>query len=140
MVRRTAETPSPAIAVSLGVGENVAKRVPDPFEPELIRLLSDRGPVIIDRGGSPEEATRVERAAKGTEATFFEGPFAEFARIIANSSLYVGYDSAGQHAAAAARVPLISIFAGFPVPRMFDRWRPVSPNAKVIRVDSPDPT
>ena len=50
--------------------------------------------------------------------------FAGFARVIAGSSLYVGYDSAGQHVAAACGVPLISIFAGFPAPRMFHRWRP----------------
>jgi hypothetical protein len=139
MVGWNSGPPSGEIAVSLGVGENPAKRVPDPFEPRLIQLLSSRGPVVIDRGGSPEESARVERAASGTPATFFEGPFAEFAKIIARSSLYVGYDSAGQHAAAAAGVPLISVFAGFPVPRMFERWRPTTPNATVIRVDQPDP-
>jgi len=130
---------SGGIAVSLGVGENPAKRLPDPFEANLIQLLSSRGPVIIDRGASPEESARVERAAEGTAATFFEGSFAEFAKIIGSSSLYVGYDSAGQHAAAASGVKLISIFAGFPVPRMFERWRPVTPNATVVRVDQPDP-
>jgi Cd2+/Zn2+-exporting ATPase len=55
------------------------------------------------------------------------------------TSLYVGYDSAGQHVAAAAGVPLISVFAGFPAPRMFQRWRPAGPNAQVIRVDRPEP-
>jgi hypothetical protein len=40
--------------------------------------------------------------------------------------------------AAACRVPLISIFAGFPAPRMFYRWRPSGPRATVIRVDQPD--
>jgi ADP-heptose:LPS heptosyltransferase len=48
----------------------------------------------------------------------------------------VGYDSAGQHVAAACGVPLVSIFAGFPVPRMFHRWRP---EGAVIRVDDPQP-
>ena len=47
----------------------------------------------------------------------------------------MGYDSAGQHVAAACGVPLISIFAGFPVPRMFDRWRP---KGHVLRVDNRD--
>jgi ADP-heptose:LPS heptosyltransferase len=51
----------------------------------------------------------------------------------------VGYDSAGQHVAAACGVPLISIFAGFPVPRMFERWRPVGEHRHVIRVDRSDP-
>jgi hypothetical protein len=36
-------------------------------------------------------------------------------------------------------VPLISVFAGFPVPRMFHRWRPAGPRSNVIRVDRADP-
>ena len=71
-------------------------------------------------------------------ATFWSGSFAGFAAIIAASRLYIGYDSAGQHVAAAAGVPLVSIFAGFPVPRMFDRWRPRANGGAVIRIDRPD--
>ena len=83
-------------------------------------------PLVIDKGAGGEEAARVERAVErsGAAAQFWDGTFAGFAEIIAGSSLYVGYDSAGQHVAAACGVPLISIFAGFPAPRMFDRWRP----------------
>jgi ADP-heptose:LPS heptosyltransferase len=129
------------LAISLGVGENPAKRLPDPFEEELLRLLAGRGlPLCIDKGAGGEEADRVMRAVErsGVKATFWDGSFAGFAAIIAGAKLYVGYDSAGQHIAAAAGVPLISIFAGFPVPRMFDRWRPTGPNCNVIRVNSPD--
>jgi ADP-heptose:LPS heptosyltransferase len=123
------------------VGENPAKRLPDPFESELLALLSARAPLVIDKGAGGEEAARVERAVAGSgaRATFWEGSFAGFAQIIAGSSLYVGYDSAGQHVAAACGVQLISIFAGFPAPRMFHRWRPSGPRATVIRVDQPDP-
>ena len=133
--------PSPYFAVSLGVGENPAKRIPDPFESELLALLSARAPLVIDKGAGGEEAARVERAAalSGAHATFWDGSFAGFAQIIAGSSLYVGYDSAGQHVAAACGVPLISVFAGFPSLRMFYRWRPSGPRATVIRVDQPDP-
>jgi ADP-heptose:LPS heptosyltransferase len=126
------------IAVSLGVGENAAKRLPDPFEEELLRLLAaTERPLWIDRGAGGEEAARVEQAVErsGAEASFWDGSFAGFASYIAGASLYVGYDSAGQHVAAAAGVPLIGVFAGFPVPRMFDRWRP---NGHVIRVERPD--
>lgn len=136
-----APKPQPYIAVSLGVGDNPAKRLPDPFEPELLKLLAAQGtPLCIDKGAGGEEARRVERAVElaGRQATFWEGSFAGFANIIASSRLYVGYDSAGQHVAAAAGVPLISIFAGFPVPRMFERWKPIAPQAKVIRVDKPE--
>jgi ADP-heptose:LPS heptosyltransferase len=131
----------PCITVNLGVGENPAKRLPDPFEEKLMRLLAATGlAIVVDKGGSDEEAVRVERAGEhaGAPVSFWEGSFAGFARIVAGSRLYVGYDSAGQHVAAACAVPLISIFAGFPVPRMFDRWRPVGPGCHVIRVDRPD--
>jgi len=33
----------------------------------------------------------------------------------------------------------VSIFAGFPAPRMFHRWRPAGERTTVIRVDRPDP-
>jgi ADP-heptose:LPS heptosyltransferase len=129
------------IAVSLGVGENPAKRLPDPFEESLLGLLGERGAAIcIDKGAGGEEAARVERAVERSRvrATFWNGSFAGFAAIIAASRLYVGYDSAGQHVAAAAGVPLISVFAGFPVARMFDRWRPRANGGAVIRIDRPD--
>jgi ADP-heptose:LPS heptosyltransferase len=133
-------TAGDAITISLGVGENPAKRVADPFEQQLIALLAATGaPLIIDKGAGGEEAARVERAVAraGVHVQFWEGSFAGFARLIAASRLYVGYDSAGQHVASALGVPLICIFAGFPAPRMFERWKPVGPHCVVIRVDRP---
>ena len=133
---------APYIALSLGVGENPAKRLPDPFEQELLSLLGQSGAAVcVDTGAGGEEAERARRAVEqsGIRATLWEGSFAGFASIIAGSRLYVGYDSAGQHVAAACGVPLISIFAGFPVPRMFHRWRPSGTACHVIRVDHPDP-
>jgi ADP-heptose:LPS heptosyltransferase len=139
--REPVPLPAEYIAVSLGVGENPAKRLVDPFEPELLKLLGARHRLVIDRGAGGEERARVERAAAAARITpaYWDGSFAGFAGIISGARLYVGYDSAGQHAAAAAGIPLITVFAGFPAPRMFDRWRPVAPNARVIRCDSPDP-
>ncbi len=133
---------TPYIAVSLGVGENPAKRIPDPFRIGPPRpALHSASHLVIDKGAGGEEAARVERAVNQSQAraTFWDGSFAGFAQVIAGSSLYVGYDSAGQHVAAACGVPLISIFAGFPAPRMFHRWSPSGPRATVIRVDHPDP-
>ena len=132
---------SPTITISLGVGENPAKRIPDPFETELLKLLAETGrDLVIDKGAGGPEAERVERALaeSGVTATVWDGSFAGFAERIAASQLYVGYDSAGQHVAAACGVPLISIFAGFPADRMFHRWRPVGDHCHVIRVDEPD--
>jgi ADP-heptose:LPS heptosyltransferase len=135
-----ADAPSPGeyVAVSLGVGGNQAKRVPDPFEVKLLHRLSELGlSVWVDKGAGGEEADRVERAAAG--ARLWEGSFAGFARIIAGARLYVGYDSAGQHVAAACGIPLITVFAGFPTQRMFERWRPGGAQTTVIRVDHRDP-
>lgn len=132
----------PYITVSLGVGENAAKRIADPFEERLLAVLAEmRLPICIDKGAGGAEAARVERAVErsGAAVAFWEGSFAGFASLIAASKLYVGYDSAGQHVAAACGVPLIDVFAGFPTLRMFERWRPVGPNCQVIRVDRPDP-
>jgi ADP-heptose:LPS heptosyltransferase len=135
-----ASGPSPSgIAISLGVGENPAKRIGDPFEAELLALLARSGlPLTIDLGAGGEEAERVEQAIAQSAVAVqrWTGSFAGFASIIARSRLYVGYDSAGQHVAAACGVPLISVFAGFPCDRMFARWRPAG---QVIRVDDPRP-
>jgi ADP-heptose:LPS heptosyltransferase len=129
------------IAVSLGVGDNPSKRLPDPFEVELLRLLAATGRgICIDMGAGGEEAARVSRVLEvsGVRASTWQGSFAGFASIIAAGALYVGYDSAGQHVAAACGIPLISIFGGFPVPRMFHRWRPAGSRATVIRFEQPD--
>ena len=135
----TAAVPDNAIAISLGVGENQAKRIADPFEADLLALLAAKGSALhVDLGAGGEEAARVERAiaASGTHVETWRGSFAGFAAIIAASRLYVGYDSAGQHVAAACGTPLISIFAGFPCERMLARWRPAG---QVIRVDDRRP-
>ncbi|HZT31357.1 MAG TPA: glycosyltransferase family 9 protein [Bryobacteraceae bacterium] len=135
--------PAAEVTISLGVGENPAKRIADPFEEELLRYLAGKGSrICIDRGAGGEEAERVERAIarSGARVERWEGSFAGFADRIARSSLYVGYDSAGQHVAAACGVPLVSIFAGFPCARMFARWRPAgSGRIDVVRVDDPVP-
>jgi ADP-heptose:LPS heptosyltransferase len=131
-----------AITVSLGVGENPAKRIGDPFERELMLALGRRGETaLIDKGAGGEEAERVERASSGLRnVRYWEGSFAGFAAAIARSKLYVGYDSAGQHVAAACGVPLVSVFAGYPSARMFQRWRPSGPGAiEVVRVEDSRP-
>jgi ADP-heptose:LPS heptosyltransferase len=136
----------PGIAVSLGVGENPAKRVRDPFEAELLARLAATGlALLIDRGAGGEEAARVDRAlrqarVKSSEVRILDGAFAPFASMIRSSRLFVGYDSAGGHVAAACGTPLVSVFAGFPTPRMFDRWRPSGHGSiRVVKAGAPDP-
>jgi ADP-heptose:LPS heptosyltransferase len=138
-----APAPQPGIAeiaVSFGVGENADKRVGSDFEYQVLRaLLGYNVPVILDRGAGGEEAERVTALARrlGSPAGLHlhDGSYASFAAQIAQSRLYVGYDSAGQHAAHAAGVPLVSAFAGYVSERMLSRWRPCGPNARVVAID-----
>jgi ADP-heptose:LPS heptosyltransferase len=135
------DAPAFATTVSFGVGENPAKRLPGDFEAELLRRLPR--PILIDKGAGGEEAERVEHAVSkaGAGITTWDGSFAGFAEHIARSRLYVGYDSAGGHVAAACAVPLVCIFAGFASERMLQRWKPTGPGQiAVIRADrSSDP-
>ncbi|MEO7651848.1 MAG: glycosyltransferase family 9 protein, partial [Bryobacteraceae bacterium] len=140
------DLPRPIVSISLGVGENPAKRLSDLFEANLLRGLVTRGASLyIDSGAGGEEAERVERAAalSGAPAHRIKierGSFAAFASAISQSALYVGYDSAGQHVAAACGIPLVTVFAGFPTERMLSRWRPDGPGRiEVVRADHADP-
>jgi ADP-heptose:LPS heptosyltransferase len=131
------------MTVSFGVGENADKRIDDEFEFEVLaKLLSYGRPVLLDRGAGGEEAERVNALAEklGSPAHLYlhDGSYAAFASHILQGNLHVGYDSAGQHVAAAANVPLISVFSGYAGERMLARWRPHSPGARVIAVQQKD--
>ncbi|HEY4363423.1 MAG TPA: hypothetical protein VGN17_20825 [Bryobacteraceae bacterium] len=123
------------ITVSLGVGENFAKRIDGEFERNLLKMLAETGAsLLVDLGGSEEERQRV-LAALPKGASTHDGAFAPFAAQIAGSKLFVGYDSAGGHVASACGVPVISIAKGFVSERMAARWRTLG---KVIPGDKPD--
>ena len=141
----------PIVSVNLGVGANPAKRLPNPFEFRLLtRLLTAGATIILDKGGDAEEVARIEAliatlAGQGFQAlalnescdlmalpagfdrarlVTWQGGIGRFAALIAESTAYIGYDSAGQHIAAAFGVPTIDIFTGFSSPRMLERWSP----------------
>ncbi len=133
------ESPVAQVTVSLGVGENGIKRLSDQFETAAVRRLLGTGQhVLIDRGAGGEEADRVTALANSlgnpVNLHLHDGSYASFASHIVQSNLYVGYDSAGQHVASAANVPLVSIFAGYCSERMLQRWRPTRANARVIPI------
>lgn len=120
---------STAITISLGVGENEEKRIGDEAEWAAVSKLASLGhPVLIDCGAGGEEAARVDRLMeklqKPHNVRLHEGSFASFAAQIMRSKLYFGYDSAGQHVAAASGVPLVTLFAGYACESTFARWRP----------------
>jgi ADP-heptose:LPS heptosyltransferase len=127
------------VAVSWGVGENSEKRVSDEFELGVLSYLLQRGrKVVIDRGAGGEEAARIDALERRLDSPLlqvYDGSYAGFASHIVQSDLYVGYDSVGQHVAAATGVPLVSAFTGYACERMFCRWRPHVPYAHVIAID-----
>ncbi|MCC7496018.1 MAG: hypothetical protein IT160_00485 [Bryobacterales bacterium] len=132
----------PFVAISLGVGENQGKRLADPFEEMLVRSVLDCGAfVVIDKGAPGEEMERVERLVDRLPAFedrlfAWEGSFAAFASIIGRASMYLGYDSSGQHVAAACGVPRAVVFHGFAGERTLQRWKPVGAGTvTVVRGD-----
>jgi hypothetical protein len=129
------------ITVSLGVGENEQKRIAGEFEYEVLAYLLGSGrTILLDRGAGGEESTRVDalvcRLGEPERLHIHDGSYGSFASHIIQSQLYVGYDSAGQHVAAAAGVPLVSVFKGYACERMLSRWRPESANSHVVVVDA----
>ena len=127
--------PPADVTVSLGVGENPAKRMGDGFERELLCELAKTGAsILVDKGGTDEERRRVESALQPGMRTH-DGAFAPFAAQIARSRLFLGYDSAAGHVASACGIPQITIVKGFASERTLARWRP---NGIIIRGDEGD--
>jgi hypothetical protein len=151
--------------INFGVGDNPRKRLEGGFEERLLAgLLATGWRVLLDRGQGPEELARTgdllarlraaghlvseidETSSRGevlaaaaAEVTAWHGSLAGFAGLIGSSDLYVGYDSACQHLAAALGIPAIDIFAGFHSARMPQRWRPTGPApVTMIVVDEAD--
>lgn len=135
----------PIAAVSLGVGENESKRIGGDFEARVLRLLGERYRTVwVDRGVGGEEARRVTAAVEGSgiadRVRFWEGSFAGFASVISQSDVYVGYDSAGQHAAAAAGVRSFSIFRGAVSKAFRYRWAPMGRGESTVLGDRAEDT
>lgn len=128
------------ITVSFGVGDSLNKRLGEDFEYSILRSLLDQDRrILLDRGAGGEEQNRANalhsRLGSPESLLLHDGSYASFASQILQSSLYIGYDSAGQHVAAAGNVPLVSVFTGYACDRMFARWRPVGPASRVIAVN-----
>jgi ADP-heptose:LPS heptosyltransferase len=130
----------------------------------LVRHLLTEAVLIVDKGGSEEErgqinrlievvkaqdkvlvAVREDNAAAVLQAEAlradlltWDGGIGAFAALVAGSDQYIGYDSAGQHIAAALGVPTLTIFATTGSPLFGQRWRPYGPGP--IQVLSFDPS
>lgn len=133
----------PFALVNFGVGGNEAKRLGTNFERKALQSLHDAGyQVLLDQGFGEEERERAEELAADGLAQLRQTSITELAGLIAAADLYLGYDSAGGHIAAALGTRAVDLFAGAVSPRMVDRWSPwgVRP-AEVIAVatdESPD--
>jgi ADP-heptose:LPS heptosyltransferase len=140
------------VAISFGVGGNEEKRLLQPFEEQLLaRLIEEGCTVVLDHGAEEEESARAKRLAesvrgRGRTVTEIEandgslgvaddsplscamltwqGGIGAWAGLIGASDEYIGYDSAGQHIAAALGVPTISVFSANATERFRQRWRP----------------
>jgi ADP-heptose:LPS heptosyltransferase len=132
------------------VGGNATKRLTPEHETAMLHHLTRQGRVILDSGGSAEERAAVEavlsplRAAGVTIAEAregeplanrlgetrrpailrWEGGIGSLAGLIAASDRYLGYDSSGQHLAAALGVPGLTLFLTDNPPTFAERWRP----------------
>ncbi|MEK6321391.1 MAG: glycosyltransferase family 9 protein [Acidobacteriota bacterium] len=157
----------PIVTLNFGVGETPAKRIGDEFEQSLVSTLIRHGTtVILDKGAGQEEIERADRVIAAAtqieldgrharvvemreqnltsqpdkldaELVVWDGRIGMLAALIGQSDLYVGYDSAGQHIAAALGVPCIDVFAGFSSARMLERWRPTGKaETRVVAVET----
>jgi ADP-heptose:LPS heptosyltransferase len=154
---------TPVVTVNFGVGGNRAKRVSEEFEAELLAgLLGQKMRVVLDKGAGKEEISDADRIIKrlrdsrpGRDISIAEiseenpvalhgeldlvtwrGRIGLLAALIKASDLYIGYDSAGQHFAAAQGVPCIDVFAGATSELFRRRWTPTGNTpARVIDAD-----
>ena len=118
---------------------------------EGARIVLDKGAGDDEINRANEvlrEATRVEREGRRVRAVeideqsltsesgsvrldaeilVWKGRIGVLSGLIGESDLYIGYDSAGQHIAAALGVKCIDVFGGFSSRRMLERWRPGGP-------------
>ncbi|HOK03952.1 MAG TPA: glycosyltransferase family 9 protein [Victivallales bacterium] len=149
------------IFINLGVGGNQRKRIEGNFEYLLLeRLLKEeKCSIVLDKGFGEEELNRVEKITKKLKTNGFtvldlksldddfvsqknslysiSANIGEAAAMIAASDLYIGYDSACQHIAAALEIKTITIFAGTNNTRFVRRWRAFGKNKSyLIHVDT----
>ena len=149
------------IAVNFGVGGNPRKTVGTEFEHRLLLTLLQEPQTIIllDRGSGDEELNHtdslmcsvkeknyavynakleaIQEVDMSAGIVGLETRIGEMAAVIAQSDEYIGYDSAGQHIAAAVETPCLTIFAGSNNMRFLRRWSAFGQNScQIVHVDT----
>ena len=151
------------LVISLGVGNNEAKRIPEPFEERLIlTLLEDRNTLILldsgtqDAGRRRVEALLATCRSRGLATAFlheedlatrqppfphgvvgFRGSIGALGALIGEADGFFGYDSCPQHIAAALDTPSVIAFAGAPNPRFEARWRSQGRAGRTFTIAAP---
>jgi hypothetical protein len=152
--------------VNLGVGGNERKRVGPLFERALVGGLLDAGfGVLLARGTAESEVAGIaalagDLAAAGRDVAHlppdaaldllatpgrralvtWQAPVERMAALVAAADLHVGYDSAGQHVAAAVGTPGVTAFVPSGSERHFKRWSAFGSGAvRVIRIEPDQP-
>jgi hypothetical protein len=149
------------IAVNFGVGGNPRKRVGRRFELNLLlQLLQEPDTtVLLDKGIGREESNNAHWLMEGlrkrgrqVQAADLGAPpgvrpgsrllglqlsIGQLAALVENCDEYIGYDSAGQHIAAASEVPCITVFAGSNSMRFIQRWAALGQgHRRIVHVDT----
>jgi len=125
-----------AIVLDKGAGEDEAKCV-DALIAEVTSLrLGGRARVVeIDE---PRDAGAFTSTNPESDILVWNGRIGMLAALICECDLYIGYDSAGGHIAAALGIPCIDVFAGFSSRRFVERWRPTGQaESQLVVVDAP---
>lgn len=153
------------IVMNLGVGNNPCKKIPRQLENQLVmKLVGEPGTILIlDRGHGEEESRRTDailalarengvktgsltaEAIPAVTPSFnrgilaFDGSIDALGKMICAADCFVGYDSCGQHLAAATGTPAVIVFAGAPSSRFIERWAPAVGSNITIEI-KPDQT
>ena len=131
-------------AVSFGVGGRESKRLGGEFEDAMLELLRRLGfQIVLDYGAGEDEARIVDRRVaafsgstsslrvmrdgryKRADLMTCRGSLSSFGGWMHTADVFIGYDSASAHVAAAHSVPVIEVFSGAPSERFRQRWTPV---------------
>ena len=149
------------IVINFGVGGDDKKRVPDPFEHDLLTALlaQEKTLIILDSGATPAEQLQAHRLRSAVAPHFPTTLITEdekqpcaiqhglaqcvssigcLATLIQAADLFIGYDSCCQHLATATTTPSIICFAGAPNERFFARWQPQNMHGSTttIKIDA----
>jgi ADP-heptose:LPS heptosyltransferase len=118
-----------------GAGEDEIRRA-DAMIAEATRVERDGRSVRAIETGEQNLIGVLNSEHLDADILVWNGRIGMLAALIGESDLYIGYDSAGQHIAAALGVPCIDVFAGYSSPRMLNRWRPTGKaSTRVVAVD-----